>query len=271
MSSKSTAVIKDYGKRTAIITGSSRGIGKALAIRLAEDGFDICINDIAANKAGIDETVKEIQALGRSSYGHVADVSKQSEVEELVAASVKNLGKLDVMIANAGIAQVKQLLDCTEDDIKRVFDVNVFGLVNCYRAAAKQMINQGGGGKIIGAASIVAFKPFGLLAPYSASKFAVRGFTQAFAMEMAQHKITVNGYAPGIVGTAMWDLIDAEVGKIQGNAKGETLKKYSEEKILLGRTSVPEDVAKCVSYLASPDSDYMTGQTLIIDGGIVMS
>ncbi|KAK0122232.1 hypothetical protein ONS95_010485 [Cadophora gregata] len=176
---KSTAVTKDYGKRTAIVTGSARGIGKAIAIRLAEDGFDVCINDIAANKAGIEEvlppsptypksprvffetsrltsssskTVKKIQSLGRSSYGHVADVSKLSEVEALIAASVKNLGPLNVMIANAGIAQVKALLDLSEDDVRRMFEVNVFGVFNCYSAAAKQMIKQGGGGKIVGAA-----------------------------------------------------------------------------------------------------------------------
>lgn len=119
--------------------------------------------------------------------------------------------------------------------------------------------------------SIVAFKPFAMLSHYSASKFAVRGFTQAFAMEMAEHKITVNGYAPGIVGTAMWDLIDEELGKKSGVQKGDTIKKYSEDLIALGRTSVPEDVGKTVSYLASPDSDYMTGQTLVIDGGIVFN
>jgi len=267
----STAVTRDYGKRTAIVTGSARGIGKAIAIRLAEDGFDVCINDIAANKAGIDETVTEIQALGRHSYGHVADVSKLSEVQSLIEASVKNLGPLDVMIANAGIAQVKALLDLSEDDVRRMFEVNVFGVFNCYSAAAKQMIKQGGGGKIVGAASIVAFKPFAMLSHYSASKWAVRGFTQAFAMEMAEHKITVNGYAPGIVGTAMWDLIDEELGKKKGLQKGETIKKYVTELTALGRTSVPEDVAKTVSYLASPDSDFMTGQTLIIDGGIIFN
>ena len=119
--------------------------------------------------------------------------------------------------------------------------------------------------------SIVAFKPFALLSHYSASKWAVRGFTQAFAMEMAEHKITVNGYAPGIVGTAMWDLIDEELGKKKGAQKGETMNKYVNELTALGRVSVPEDVAKCVSYLASPDSDFMTGQTLIIDGGIQFS
>jgi len=269
--SKSTAVTRDYGKRTVIVTGSSRGIGRAIALRLAEDGFDVCINDIAANQAGIDETVKEIQALGRNSYGHAADVSKLSEVEELIAAAVKNLGPLNVMIANAGIAQVKALLDLSEDDVRRMFEVNVFGVFNCYSAAAKQMIKQGGGGKLIGCASIVAFKPFALLSHYSASKFAVRGFTQAFAMEMAEHKITVNGYAPGIVGTAMWDLIDEELGKKSGAKKGDTINKYSKELTALGRVSVPEDVSKTVSYLASPDSDFMTGQTLVIDGGIVFN
>jgi NAD(P)-dependent dehydrogenase (short-subunit alcohol dehydrogenase family) len=192
------------------------------------------------------------------------------------------------MIANAGIAQVKALLDLTEDDVRRMFEVNVFGVFNCYSAAAKQMIKQGTGGKLVGCAryiswyhvsvcclltgnSIVAFKPFAMLSHYSASKFAVRGFTQAFAMEMAEHKITVNGYAPGIVGTAMWDLIDEELGKKRGVQKGETIKKYVTELTALGRTSVPEDVAKTVSYLASPDSDFMTGQTLIIDGGIVFN
>ncbi|RDL38367.1 NAD(P)-binding Rossmann-fold containing protein [Venustampulla echinocandica] len=267
----STAVTRDYGKRTVIVTGSARGIGKSVAIRLAEDGYDVCINDIAANQAGIDETVSEIKALGRQAYGHAADVSKLSEVEGLIAAAVDALGPLNVMIANAGIAQVKALLDLTEDDVKRMFEINVFGVFNCYSAAAKQMIKQGTGGKLIGCASIVAFKPFAMLSHYSASKWAVRGFTQAFAMEMAEHKITVNGYAPGIVGTAMWDLIDEEIGKKKGVQKGDTIKKYSDELIALGRTSVPEDVSKCVSYLASPDSDYMTGQTLIIDGGIEFS
>ncbi|KAI6708809.1 hypothetical protein PZA11_007946 [Diplocarpon coronariae] len=272
---QSTAAARDHGKRTAIVTGSARGIGKSIAIRLAEDGYDVCINDVAANKAGIDEAVREIQSLGRSSHGHVADVSKLGEVEALIEAAVKNLGPLNVMIANAGIAQVKALLDLSEDDVRRMFEVNVFGVFNCYSAAAKQMIKQGGGGKLIGcarfAAAIVAFKPFAMLSHYSASKFAVRGFTQAFAMEVAEHKITVNGYAPGIVGTAMWDLIDEELGKKTGAKKGDTIKKYTDDLIALGRTSVPEDVAKTVSFLASPDSDYMTGQTLVVDGGIVFN
>jgi len=269
MASKSTAVTRDYGKRTVIVTGSARGIGKAIALRLAEDGFDVCINDISANQESIESTVKDIQALGRSAYGHVADVSKRSEVEALVEASVKNLGPLTVMIANAGIAQVKPLLELTEQDVERMFAINVHGLFNCYQIAAKQMIKQGTGGKIIGAASIVAFRPFPMLGHYSAAKFAVKGYTQVCAMEWAKHKITVNAYAPGIVGTNMWELIDEELGKATGKKTGETIDQYVNNLTALGRVSVPEDVAKCVSYLASPDSDFMTGQTSVIDGGIV--
>lgn len=227
--------------------------------------------DIEANKSGIDATVSEIQNLGRRAYGHVADVSKLSEVENMVDASVRELGPLTTMIANAGIAQVKAVLDVTEDDLRRMFEVNVFGTFNCYSAAAKQMIKQGSGGKIIGAASIAAMKAFPLLPHYSASKFAVRGFTQAFAMEMATHKITVNTYAPGIVGTAMWDLIDEELAKVHGAKKGDMIKKHSDDLILLGRTSTPQDVAKLVSFLGGPDSDYVTGQTLVVDGGIIFT
>jgi NAD(P)-dependent dehydrogenase (short-subunit alcohol dehydrogenase family) len=144
--------------------------------------------------------VSQIQSKGRKATGVVADVSKQSEVDDMVQHSVQELGNLDTMIANAGIAQVKGLLELSEQDLKRMFEVNVFGVYNCYVSAAKQMIAQKTAGKLIGCASIVAFKPFPLLSHYSASKWAVRGLTQAMAMEMAEHKITVNAYAPGIVG-----------------------------------------------------------------------
>lgn len=235
------------------------------------------------------------------------------------------------MVANAGIAQVKSCLDLTEEDVDRMFGINLGGVMNCYQVSAKQFIKQGTRGKLLGAAryglvsitvsfllqktrhplaffscnrslrdsgsrfssimiclafkqgktlqekakgdpshSIVAYKPFALLSHYSASKWAVRGLTQAFAMEVARYGITCNAYAPGIVGTAMWDEIDEKMGAVEGAAKGDTLKKYSGT-ILMGRVSVPEDVAKTVSFLASEGSEYMTGQTLIIDGGIQFS
>ncbi|MGF7156136.1 meso-butanediol dehydrogenase/(S,S)-butanediol dehydrogenase/diacetyl reductase [Novosphingobium gossypii] len=186
---------------------------------------------------------------------------------DMVSQVAHDLGELNVMVANAGIARVKPLLEIDADEWDLVVAINLRGALLCYQSAARQMIAQGKGGKIIGAASIAAFRPTPLLGHYSVSKWGLRGLTQAAAMERAQHKITVNAYCPGTVGTGMWDLIDERMAQAGGLERGEALKKHSEG-ILLGRTSEPEDVAKLVSFLASPDSDYMTGQSVLIDGGI---
>ncbi|KAF2456120.1 acetoin reductase [Lineolata rhizophorae] len=259
--------------KTAIVTGASRGIGAAISRRLASDGYNLVLNDIPVQSSALDGIASEITSSnpGRKAVPFVGDVSMVGDVERLVQASVDEFGSLETMVANAGIAQVKHSLDLTKEDWQRMFDVNVMGVFNCYQQAAKQMIKQGSGGKLLGAASIVAFKPFPCLNNYSASKFAVRGLTQCMAMELAEYKITANAYAPGIVGTAMWDLIDEKLGERSGRPKGETIKKFSQELIALGRTSVPEDVAKLVSFLASDDSEYVTGQTMVVDGGIIMT
>ncbi|KAL8759715.1 MAG: hypothetical protein Q9199_000587 [Rusavskia elegans] len=195
--SAQTTIPTPSNKRTASITGLARGIGKAIALRLAHDGYDICVNDIEAHTTDLETVVTKIQNTGRKAYGHIADVTSVDAVNTLVAQSVHHLGPLNVMIANAGIAQVKALLDLTEHDIRTTFDVNFFGVYNCYAAAARQFIEQGGGGKILGAASIVAFKPFpSYRIIQRPNKWAVRGLTQAIAMEMAPHDITVNAYAP---------------------------------------------------------------------------
>ncbi|KAI1257816.1 hypothetical protein MGN70_000860 [Eutypa lata] len=268
--------------RNAIVTGSSRGIGKAIAIRLASDGYNVCINDVAANEKGCEETAAEIQGLGRKACVAIADVTKRDEVKQMVQTSVKALGPLDTMIANAGIVLVKGVLDVTEEDFNRLFGVNVFGVHNCYAEAALQMISQkaaeGKGpwspendrpiGKIIGAASTAGFKPFQLLGHYSSTKWAVRGLTHAYAMELAPKGITVNAYAPGIVGTKMWDQIDAQIAEQTGRRRGEVLDSSVRDKTALGRVSVAEDVSNLVSFLASSDSDFVTGQTQIVDGGI---
>ncbi|QWF77861.1 acetoin reductase [Amycolatopsis sp. CA-230715] len=253
--------------KNVLVTGAAQGIGKAIALRLAADGHDVAVNDIAANEAALKAVAEQIRAEGRRSAAVTADVSDPDSVSGMVAETVRAFGSLDVMIANAGIAQVLPLLEVTPADWDRMMAINARGIFLCYQAAAKQMIAQGGGGKIIGAASIVAHRPFALLGHYSASKWAVRGLTQAAAMEWAEHGITVNAYCPGIVGTAMWDLIDEKLAESEGLRKGQAIEKYS-NLIHLGRVSVPEDVASYVSYLASPDSDYMTGQSVMIDGGI---
>jgi len=267
-------------KRSAIVTGSSRGIGESIARRLAEDGYAVCINDIQANQKGIDSLVKELNEKhgANTAIGVAADVTKSDQVKAMVGESAKKLGPLTVMVANAGIAQVKSCLEISDEDFQNMFNVNVVGVFNCYKSAAQQMIEQGPveegttGYKIIGCASIVAFKPFPLLSHYSATKWAVRGLTQVFAMEMARHKIQVNAYAPGIVGTAMWDLIDEKLGVIEGRPKGETVKHYVKELTAMGRTSTPEDVAKVVGgFLCGKDSDFVTGQTIVVDGGIIFT
>lgn len=254
--------------RVALVTGACRGIGRGIALRLADDGLDVAVNDVETHRDELERVAEEIRERGRRSAAVTADVSVAHEVEEMVGQVAGELGSLDVMVANAGIAQVAPLLELTPEDWDRVMAVNGRGVFLCYTAAARQMIRQGTGGKIIGAASIAAHKGFALLGHYSASKWAVRGLTQAAAQEWAPHGITVNAYCPGIVGTAMWDLIDEKIAEIEGWQKGEALKTYS-ELISLGRVETPEDVASFVSYLASRDSDYMTGQSAIIDGGVL--
>jgi meso-butanediol dehydrogenase / (S,S)-butanediol dehydrogenase / diacetyl reductase len=250
-----------------VVTGAGRGIGRGIALRLAGDGHAVAVSDV--NKAGAEAVAEEITTAGGRALAVSTDVTDRDAVFALVDQAAIELGSVDVMVANAGIAQVKALLDVTPDDLRKIFDVNLFGVVYSMQAAAEKMIAQGRGGKIINAASIAGHSGFDYLGHYSATKFAVRALTQAAAKELAQHQITVNAYCPGIVGTDMWDLIDEKLGAYLGTAKGEALANYS-QLIALGRVQTPEDVAGFVSYLASQDSNYMTGQSVVIDGGIVM-
>ncbi|WP_436326955.1 SDR family oxidoreductase [Brevibacterium sp. FAM 27836] len=254
----------------AVVTGSARGIGQGIAQRLGADGHHVIVADLPSMQDGVAETVGTIEKAGGKATGAEVDVTDEDSLSRLVEVAVEAGGKLDVFVANAGIAQVEPLIDYSKADFEKIVDVNLTGVFLSYQAAAKQMIKQGNGGKIIGAASIVAFRPFALLSPYSATKWAVRGLTQGAAMEWAKHGITVNAYGPGIVGTAMWDLIDEKLAAEEGLARGEAIKKYAGD-ILMGRVSVPEDVANLVSFLAGEDSDYITGQTMLVDGGMQFS
>ena len=253
--------------KVAVVTGAGRGIGRAIALRLAADGADVAVNDILEDDAK--KVAAEIEALGRRTVAVPADVSDRDAVFDMVATVARTLGRLDIMVSNAGIAQVKRLVDAEPADLEAIFRVNVFGVVYCLQAAVAQMETQGGGGKIINAASIAGLSGFDLLGPYSATKFAVVGLTQAAAKELAPSGITVNSYCPGIVDTPMWTLIDKGLGSYLGTQTGEAFKQYSAT-IPLGRPQTADDVAGLVSYLAGPDSNYMTGQSVIIDGGLVM-
>ena len=232
--------------RVAVVTGAARGIGRGIAERLGLDGLHVVVADLPQAESGIAETVETITAAGGVASAAVVDVTDEASVDALVQAAVRDGGRLDVFVANAGIAQVEELLDYSSEDFQRILDVNVTGVFYQYRAAARQLIAQGEGGKIIGAASIVAFRPFALLGPYSATKWAVRGLTQAAAMEWAAHGITVNAYGPGIVGTAPFDLIHVTLAAKLRIPRGQALRD-SPNSILHGLGSVTDGVHRLVS------------------------
>lgn len=222
----------------------------------------------------------------------IADVTKLEEVQAMINSTVNDLASdLTLMVANAGVCQIKGALDLTPEDVKFVFDVNFLGTFNCYTLSAKQMISQnekalqatasldesksaptpGWKHRIIGASSIVAFRSFPLSSHYSAAKWAVRGFTQAFAIEMAPHRIAVNAYAPGIVATDMWNQIDEGLQGIAGMSHGEASQEGA-QRALMQRLATPRDVANVVAgFLAGPDAGYINGQTIVIDGGTILT
>jgi meso-butanediol dehydrogenase/(S,S)-butanediol dehydrogenase/diacetyl reductase len=252
--------------KVALVTGGGQGIGRAIALRLAKDGADIAIVDV--NDGKMKAVADEVRAAGRKATTFKADVTKRDEVYAAVDHAEKALGGFDVMVNNAGIAQVQPLADVTPEEVDEVLKVNVQGVLWGIQAAARKFKERKQKGKIINASSIAGHDGFAMLGVYSASKFAVRALTQAAAKEFASDGITVNAYCPGIVGTDMWIEIDKRFAEITGAKVGVTYKKYVEG-IALGRAQTPEDVAAFVSYLSGPDSDYMTGQAPLIDGGLV--
>jgi meso-butanediol dehydrogenase/(S,S)-butanediol dehydrogenase/diacetyl reductase len=252
--------------KVALVTGSGQGIGRGIALRLARDGADIALVDV--NEVTLAEVAKEIESLGRKVTVFVADVSERSQVYAAVDHAANQLHGLDVMVNNAGIAQVQAIANVTPEAVERIFKINVQGTLWGIQAAAAKFKALGHKGKIINASSIAGHEGYALLGIYSATKFAVRALTQAAAKEFAADGITVNAYCPGVVGTAMWIEIDKCMAELTGAAIGETYKKYVAG-IALGRAETPDDVAAFVSYLAGPDSDYMTGQAPLIDGGMV--
>ncbi|MEK8069846.1 acetoin reductase [Rhodococcoides navarretei] len=249
-----------------LVTGAGQGIGRAIALRLANDGHDIALADLNEDK--ISGVADEVRRTGSKATTFVADVSDRDQVFAAVEHTHEALGGFDVIVNNAGIAQVAPLDDVRPEDVAKIWAVNVDGVLWGIQAAAATFKALGQKGKIINASSIAGHDGFAMLGVYSATKFAVRALTQAAAKEYAAEGITVNAYCPGVVGTDMWVTIDKRFAELTGAAEGETYDKFVGG-IALGRAQTPEDVAAFVSYLAGPDSDYMTGQAPLIDGGLV--
>ncbi|KAI0765294.1 NAD(P)-binding protein [Fomes fomentarius] len=241
--------------RVAIVTGAGQGIGEAVALRLAEDGYNIAVNDIHSSAEKIMAVVNDIQAKGRKAIAVPGDVSVESDVVQIVEKTVQELGGVDVMVANAGIIRLQSILEITVEDWDQVMSVNARGVMLCYKHAARQMVKQGRGGRLIGACSAAGKTGLGHLPAYSASKFAVRGLTQSAALELAAHNITVNCYAPGAIASGM-SVPSGDQAKITG--------------IRPTAPAQPSVIGGIVSYLVKPEAYFVTGQTININGGAVV-
>jgi len=256
----------------AIVTGASRGIGRAIAIRLAEDGFSVVVNDVDRQAEAIKKTVDEIKEKGLQAHGITADVSNENQVQAMVNETVAKFGALNVMVANAGILETSTLLEMTVEKWDRTYAINTRGVFLCYTIAARQMIKQGTGGKLIAACSISGYRPSGKAPAYCSSKWAVRGLTQTAALELGQYGITVNSYCPGSVKTDMSLVFAERLAKEKGLSDiQEVYKNSSHRNNAIQHELFPEDIAGLVSFLAGKDSNRMTGQSIICDGGIYFS
>ncbi|KAJ7685606.1 hypothetical protein DFH06DRAFT_1158939 [Mycena polygramma] len=248
--------------RVALVTGASRGIGRAIAIRLAADGLDVAVNDLPDKIDSLNAVVEEIQHLGRRGIAVTGNVCKEEEVKAMVESTASVLGRLDVMVANAGVAgSPATVMDVDVEKWEESWKVNIRGVVLCYKYAARQMVKQGTGGRIIGACSLCGLRGYAHAGGYCISKAAVRSLTQTAALELREHQITVNAYAPGIIDT---DMVANEVDKEHG--PGFAMKKLLN--ISHVRTGQPADVAAVASFLASPDAHFVTGQTISVDDGV---
>jgi 3-oxoacyl-[acyl-carrier protein] reductase len=245
----------DFKGQVALVTGGARGIGKTIAFNLANKGVNLAVADVSAESA--EETVKELSALGVKASALRLDVSKSDEVIKSFEEIVKEFGRIDIVVNNAGITRDGLILRMKEEDWDSVISINLKGVFLCSKEAVKVMVKQKYG-RIINIASVVAFMGNPGQANYSASKAGIVGLTKTVAREYASRGITVNAVAPGFIATAMTD-------SLAENVKQEMLKS-----IPVGKFGSVDDVANAVSFLASPESGYITGQVIHVNGGMYM-
>ncbi|MEZ4867075.1 MAG: glucose 1-dehydrogenase [Caldilineaceae bacterium] len=286
-----------FAGKIAIVTGAGQGIGKGIASRLAEEGATVVVADY--NEATATSTAAEIaQQSGNPTLARPVNISAVSAVQQLVADVVARFGRIDILVNNAGVTQTKPFLDLTEADWDRVMEINQRGMFFCLQAVAAQMVAQipeevraasgpadvvtvkansavsaptpqASYGKIVNMSSISGRRGRPLSAHYAASKAATISITQSAALALAPYNINVNAVSPSVVPTSMWEQIDAERGKLFGAAPGEAIRAFINT-IPLKRAATPADIAGAVAFLCSADADYITGQTLNVDGGYEM-
>lgn len=280
----------DLSGKVAIVTGAGgrHGIGRAIALRLAQEGADVVVTDIQRGpKAirpedrlvgwqGLPSVVSEVEALGRESLGVVSDVSDSAQVADMVSRTLDRFGRIDILVNNAGSQPGRDrvpVVDLEEDAFDEVMRVNVRGTFLCSKAVARHMVQRGGGGKIVVISSSAGKRGRARFAAYCASKFALVGFTQSLAQELGPHHINVNAICPGLVDTERTDFIAAALAPEGQSAEEYRVMMIKERaaSIPLGRVALGDDIARMAAFLASRESDYITGLSISVSGGSEMS
>lgn len=251
--------------KVAIVTGGARGIGRAISERYASEGARVAVADVAARDARALATT-----LGHGAFAVALDVTRQDSIDAMIASVVQQAGRIDILVNNAGVFDMAPLLDITRESYRKVFAVNVEGLLFTLQAVARQMVKQGEGGKIINFASQAGRRGEALVAVYCASKAAVISLTQSAGLALAKQRINVNAIAPGVIDTPMWAEVDALFARYENRPIGEK-KRLVGEAVPYGRMGRPEDLVGAAVFLASDDADYVVAQTLNVDGGNWMS
>jgi len=254
--------------RVVMVTGGAQGLGEGIARRMATEGATLIIADM--NGALATTVANSLKSEGHQALAVTVDVAERPQMQAAIKKTADTFGKLDVMFNNAGFNKPVPFMDVDETNFNSIMRVNAYGVMVGIQEAARQMMAQGHGGKIINTASIAGRQGYAEFAPYCASKASVISLTQAGAREFAKHKITVNAFAPGVVVTPLWDGLEQDmIDKGVIKKKGEFIDSFSSS-ILLGFPSKPNDLAGIAAFLASSDSDYITGQVIMSDGGMIL-
>jgi D-sorbitol dehydrogenase (acceptor) len=253
--------------KIAIVTGAAVGIGEAVVRRYLDEGARVVVVDVK-QQAALEKTYSDVPA--ERIVLIQADVTKRDGIDGIVRATVERFGRVDILFNNAAIFDMRPLLEESWEIFDRVFAVNVKGMFFLMQRVARQMVEQGGGGKIINMASQAGRRGEALVSHYCASKAAVISYTQSAALALAPHRINVNGIAPGVIDTPMWKDVDALFARYENRPVGEK-KRLVGEAVPLGRMGRPSELTGAAVFLASADADYITAQTLNVDGGNWMS